>query len=272
MTKNKFYTAKYDRVFKTVLCDEDDKELLQEFLSRLLKRKVEIIEFLRNELPISTTEEKVKTVDVLVKVDGEYTHIELNGTSPKYLHIRNYIYFSTLYTKKVQRGEEYDLTTKFIHIDLTYGMDSDKDVIKYYVQSNDNEKYLENIEIIEYNMDKIMKYWYNKNIQKVNQYKHLIMLDLETNGLKELSKGDDFVEKFEDKITKLNETETFQSAMTYEQDQKLILNTEKRISYNEGMEERSIEIAKSMLKDKVDIEIISKYTGLSKEEINNLMD
>lgn len=272
MTKNKFYTAKYDRVFKTILCDEDDKELLQEFLSRLLERKVEIIEFLRSELPVSTTEEKTKTVDVLVKVDGEYTHIELNGTSPKYLHIRNYMYFSSLYIKKVQKGEEYDLETKFIHIDLTYGMDSGKDIIKYYVQSSDNEKYLENIEIIEYNMDKIMEYWYNQDIQKVNQYKHLIMLDLETNGLKELSKGDDFVGKFEDKITKLNETETFQSAMTYEQDQKLILNTEKRISYNEGKEESKIEIAKSMLVDKVDLVAISKYTGLTEEEISNLKD
>ena len=98
------------------------------------------------------------------------------------------------------------------------------------------------------------------------------MLDLETNGLKELSKGDDFVEKFEDKITKLNETETFQSAMTYEEDQKLILNTEKRISYDEGEKNKQIEIAKSMLKDKVDIDIISKYTGLTKEEITNLKD
>ena len=37
MTKEKkFYTAKYDRVFKTILCNEDNKELFQEFLSRLL--------------------------------------------------------------------------------------------------------------------------------------------------------------------------------------------------------------------------------------------
>ena len=180
----KFYTAKYDRVFKTILCDEDNKDLFQEILSRLLKKKVEIIEFLRNELPVQTTLEKVKTVDVLVKVDGEYTHIEINGSSPKYLHIRNFIYFSTFYCKKVQRGEAYDYVTKFIHIDLTYEMNSEEEYIHYYIQSDKEVKYLENIEIIEYNMDKIMEYWYNKNIQKVNEYKHLIMLDLETKGLK----------------------------------------------------------------------------------------
>ena len=104
MTKEKkFYTAKYDRVFKTILCNEDNKELFQEFLSRLLKKKVKVIEFLRNELPVNTTEEKVKTVDVLVKVDNDYIHIELNTNYNKYLHIRNYIYFSTLYSNKSKK-------------------------------------------------------------------------------------------------------------------------------------------------------------------------
>ena len=37
--KDKFYTAKYDRVFKDIFCDEDNKELLREFLSRTLKRE-----------------------------------------------------------------------------------------------------------------------------------------------------------------------------------------------------------------------------------------
>lgn len=38
----------------------------------------------------------------------------------------------------------------------------------------------------------------------------------------------------------------------------------------EGLKEKSIDIAKNMLKDSLDIEIIMKYTGLSKEEIEKL--
>ena len=38
----------------------------------------------------------------------------------------------------------------------------------------------------------------------------------------------------------------------------------------EGLKEKSIEIAKNMLKDNVDINIISKYSGLSVDEINLL--
>lgn len=35
--------------------------------------------------------------------------------------------------------------------------------------------------------------------------------------------------------------------MNYEEDQKLILNTEKKISYEEGIEESKIKIAKNLL-------------------------
>ena len=271
MNNKKFYTAKYDRVFKTILCDQDNPYLFQEFLSRILKKKVEIVEFLRNELPVNTTLEKVKTVDVLVKADGEYIHIEVNTGIPNYLHIRNFVYFSTLYSKKVQRGESYDYVTKFIHFDFTYNMkDKYEDYLEYYVQTSNGEKYVENIKIIEYNMDKIMEYWYNEDEEKVKEYKHLIMLNLKTDDLKQISRGDDFVDKFNDKLTNLNEQETFQSAMTYEEDQKLILNTEKKISYEEGVNERNIEIAKNLLSKGMDIVDISEVTGLSIEEIKKL--
>lgn len=290
--QKKFYTAKYDRVFKTVLCDEDNPYLLQEFLSRILKKKVEIIEFLKNELPVRNVLERVKTVDVLVKADSEYIHIEVNIGTPKYLHIRNFIFFSTIYSKKTKRGEKYDTDTKFIHLDFTYSNTEEEhkvkniakeDYIEYYVQSSTGEKYVDNIKIIEYNMDKIMEYWYNKNIQKVNEYKHLIMLDLKTKDLEKLSKGDDFVEEVSKKVTELNEQETFQSAMTYEEDQKLILNTEKHISFNEGIEQgieqgivqgieqgskkEKLDIAKKLLSLNISLDDISKATGLSIEEI-----
>lgn len=271
MGNKKFYTGKYDRVFKTVICDEDDKRMFQTFLSRTLKKNVEIVEFLRNELSIQNVLEKVKTVDVLAKVDNEYIHIEVNTNYNNYLHVRNFTYFSSLYSKKVLRGEEYDYRTKFLHIDFTYGLGNSKDeCIKYYIQSDDKERYLDNIEIIEFNMDKIMGYWYNQDKEKVNEYKHLIMLDLKTSDLKRLSKGDDFIMEFEEKITALNEDETFQSLMTYEQDQKFILNTEKRISFEEGAEQKKKEIAKSMLEKDMDIETISEITNLTIEEIEKL--
>ena len=144
------------------------------------------------------------------------------------------------------------------------------DVSYYYLMDKNSRKYIENIEIIEFNMDKIMNYWYNLDNKKVNEYKHLIMLDLDKTNLKKISKGDDFVEEFEKKVTDLNEQETFKSAMTYEENQKLIQNTEKRIAYEEGMEQSKLEIAKNMLNLNLSIESISKVTGLDIDTIKGL--
>jgi len=80
-----------------------------------------------------------------------------------------------------------------------------------------------------------MQFWYDLNEKKINEYKHLIMLDLESSDLKKISKWDEFMEEFESKLTNLNEDETFQSAMTYEEDQKLILNTTKKYAYEDGV-------------------------------------
>ncbi len=40
-------------------------------------------------------------------------------------------------------------------------------------------------------MEKIKNYWYNSDRKKVNEYKHLIMLDLDKNNLDKISIGDD---------------------------------------------------------------------------------
>ena len=46
--------------------------------------------------------------------------------------------------------------------------------------------------------------------------------------------------------------------------------TELEEAREKGKKESILETAKNMLKDNLDIEMISKYTGLSEEEINNL--
>ena len=123
-------------------------------------------------------------------------------------------------------------------------------------------------------MDKITNYWYNSDVDKVNKYKHLIMLDLEKNDLDEMSNGDDFVEAYEDKVTDLNNQETFRSFMTYEEDQRLIQNTEKKMAYedgiSQGIEQEKLEIAKNMLKEKLDIATISRMTGLDADTLEKL--
>ncbi len=271
----KFYKGKVDRVFKSIFANEDDPSLLQEFLSRLLDKKIEIIHFLKNEQPIVSVNDKTKSVDLLVKIDNEYTHLEVNTSYNNLIRTRNFNYFTNIYSRKTTRGQIYDFKTKFLHIDLNYNMPINSDFkYSYFIQTLNGDKYIDNFKIMVFNMDKYMKYWYTNDSENIDKYKHLIMLDLEESDLKKLSIGDDFVKEFEDKITNLNNQETFQSFMSYEDDQRLLNNSYKAMAYEEGMEkgvkQTKIETAKSMLELDIEIDKIIKVTGLSLSEINDL--
>ena len=277
-----FFTAKNDKVFKTILGNEDNKELLKKFLERILNKEIADITYLKNELTINYPEEKRKTVDLLVKTKNEYIHIELNNGYNNYLHMRNFCYLANLYSKKTKVGKEYNIEEKFIQINFTYKNmiknEDKKELRKYYVMDEDNIKFIDNFEIWEYNMDRIMQIWYDNNELEIEKYKHLIMLDSNSIELEKLSKGDELVGEFKKEIEELNENETYTSWLTPEEDAEFILNTEKSISFkegkaegiSEGQKEKQIEIAKALIKNNIDYKIISESTGLSIEEINEL--
>ena len=115
-----------------------------------------------------------------------------------------------------------------------------------------------------------MNFWYSLDIEKVTEYSHLIMLDLEKNSLKELVKYDGKVDEYMEKITKLNTDANFWEVFTPEEDERYIRNTIKRESEKKGERKKSCEIAKNMLAKNLDLNLIMDVTNLSKNEIMKL--
>ena len=267
-----FWHGKYNRPFKEIFGNEKYEDLLREFLQRVLNKKIEEITYLQTELKTGNLVERAKTVDLLVRTEKKLIHVEMNTNNPAYLHLRNACYFFNKISSQTKIGEDYDLEYEFIHIDFTYNMKDSKNVVEKYTISNEDgsKNYLDNIEIWEFNMDIANSFWYNKDEKNINKYKHLIMFDLDKDELKTLSNGDDFVAKYTDELIKLNNSDEFQSWMTYEEDQQMILNTEKKMSYNEGQNDSKLEIAKKMLSRGDDINDIIEVTDLSKDIILNL--
>ena len=99
-------------------------------------------------------------------VNGVTLHIEINSeANATYLHIRNFSYFSEIYNKKTLKGEKYNTKDEFLHIDLSYELSKKfkKSKRVFYVMDNEEYKYVENLKIIEYNMDRIMNFWYDED-------------------------------------------------------------------------------------------------------------
>ena len=279
MTK-KFYKGKNDRVFKATFCNIQNTLLLKEFIERLLNTKINDIKFLRTELNINNVNGKSRTVDVLLEVNGINIHIEVNSDANQiYIHIRNFSYFTEIFNKSTLKGKEYNTKEKFIHFDLSCQLpkkfNDEKRV--FYIKDDKDNKYIDNFKIVEYNMDRIMKFWYDKDVKNIIKYLHLIILDLDLDSLNKLlkefklsEKDDLFVKKFKERIEELNDDDYFVSSISREEDLERIANTKQTLAYEEGSKKTLLETAKNFIKLNVPLEKISEATGLSIEELKEL--
>ena len=106
------------------------------------------------------------------------------------------------------------------------------------------------------------------------------MLDLEKEELEKFERGDKIVAEFREKLFELNENEGFINDFTKEQEAILMHNTAKKIAYKEGessgmkqgRKEQQFEIASNLLNDGLSLERVSKNTGLSIAEIQQLQN
>ena len=115
-------------------------------------------------------------------------------------------------------------------------------------------------------MDKIKKLWYSGD----KEYEFLAILDFDKEELEKVGSGDKYMTEFKKKIENLNDNREYKEFLSAEEDMRKTNNTFKEIGRREGIEENKIEIAKNLLKENVDINIISKTTGLTLEEIKKL--
>ena len=82
-----------------------------------------------------------------------------------------------------------------------------------------------------------------------------------------ISKGDKIMEELSKKVKKLNQDPEILDVIIENEDE-LIRNT----MYEKGIEHNKIEVVRKMLEEQLDIELISKITGMSKDEIDNLKE
>ena len=120
-----FYPLKIDRVFKTILLENEDFKFLNKVLTDILEKEVEIVTLEYVELPVVNTKVKVQILDVLVKIkSGEYLNVEVNINFNNVIKERNLIYYMTEYTQRYKRGGE--VSEKVIQINLNFNKGSQK--------------------------------------------------------------------------------------------------------------------------------------------------
>ena len=267
----KFLTLKYDHMFKTVVLS-DDFTFLNNILSDILEKEVSVEKVKLNELPLEDTEDRVQIVDVLVKTsDNEVINVEVNINFSNTIVERNLMYYFSLLLDNYENKEDNEKASKVIQINLNFEKVGKvpKEEIRIHNMTLGKVEY-DNFKVINVNLLKYKRMWYDKNINGDKDHLYLVMLTSNKNELEELGKKDALAKKVGSKVFELNEEEEAIIQMKMKRHAQIIAKKEKELAEEKGIRKTQITTVKRMLQRDMDIKEIVEISGLTEQEIQNI--
>ena len=264
----KWYTASRDRVFKAVFVNDEYKELFECILKETLKETISITKFHITELAVKTVNERVKMLDVLIEIDNnKFILCEINTSFSTVIKERNLMFLESFSSQRVKRGEKYRKINEIYLINYNFIANLGGPIIRHFTyRDEEGKKYSNSRMIINVNMDKLLKNYYNDGGK--DAYKHLAMLDMDQKSLHDLAQEDEIASMYYNKLMELNTDQEFVQLLSNDDEYELYVESE----ISDAREDAKQEIAKAMLNAHEDLEKIMTYTGLTEIELKALQD
>ena len=232
----------------------------------------------KNELDKNNENDKGERCDYVALLSDTSLNIEVNNNSSLEVLERNMEYAHRLYSKKIRRGEENYQYTQVIQFNLNnFAFKGNDKIVDIYTVTNDDNIGLSNkLIFVQIYVPNLRKKWYTKGIKSLSEEEKYILalVEMDLDKLNDLG-GENIMDEY----VKEAEEVSFEGGVGEAYDKEWALRDQgyrdglsqgKAEGRTEGKSERNIEIAKNLLKNKVDISIIASSTGLSEEEINSL--
>ena len=241
-------------MFHTMINNENRKQYASYFFANFLNKDYEEIyktlKFVKTELDKDIDSEREKRVDFICKLDNEYVLLEMNNRSSSSVLERNLDYAGKIYGNKRERINKYEYN-KVISININnFNFKGNDEVVQRFLIKKDDGSdvyFTDKIQIYNIYLPLIKEKYYNK--EKLSKFEEILLIFNENDKeLHDMMIQNNMIDEAKEKGIKTG------------------IETGKKM----GIETEKIEIAKNLLKENVDINTISKCTGLSLEEIQNL--
>ena len=283
-----------DTMLKAMFQNENRIKYSAKFLSYFIDVEYEDILnnicLAKNELDKNNENDKGERCDYVALLSDTSLNIEVNNNSSLEVLERNMEYAHRLYSKKIRRGEENYQYTQVIQFNLNnFAFKGNDKIVDIYTVTNDDNIGLSNkLIFVQIYVPNLRKKWYTKGIKSLSEEEKYILalVEMDLDKLNDLG-GENIMDEY----VKEAEEVSFEGGVGEAYDKEGALRDQgyrdglsqgkaegfsqgkvegKAEGISEGKNERNIEIAKNLLKNKVDISIIVSSTGLSEEEINSL--
>ena len=267
---------KMDFVFKRIFGNENHPNVLISFLNAVLNLvdPIQSIELKDTTIEKSHLEDKPSRLDVkAVTNKGEHINIEIQLEDEYNMIKRSLYYWSKLYEGQLENRENYQKPSRTICINLLDFNLLNHDKFHSVYRLKDCETQEELTDIIELHFIELQKM---KQVQRVEEVKTKLEAWLyfinqpDSELVQELEKIEVDIKEAKAELIRLSGDR--KERERYEKRRESRLNEISALSYAEekGVKRRNIEIAKNLIQNGLDNELISKSTGLSIEEVEKL--
>ena len=280
--KIKRYPPKMDIIFQAIFGEVGSENITKDFLEKILKRKIEKISLDKN--PILRRElkdDKLGVLDIITELDGkEKCNIEMQLIDKNNIIERMLYYWSKMYTRQIKAGDDYNKLEKTIVILIADFNIKGLEEVEYHstwkiIETNSVKKLIltDKFELDIIELSKIK----GRENEKDQLLDWLVFLENpESERVARKMEENKNLKEAVEKLDRISEDEKMQRIIELREkairDEHAIYAKGLDDGVEKGAREKQIEIAKSMLKENMDIEIIIKITGLTKEEIEKLKE
>ena len=273
-----------DYIFKRVFAYKGNESVLKDFLEALLKIEIKGIKITNPEIIPYEKGEKRGLLDIKAEInDGTMLDVEMQMKNERNTEERATEYMGKMISEQLQVGEDYQNLKKSIVIFIT----------NYNFLKRNSYHSVGRMKFDKTLKDEYVNMGYEKEDEVASKYIEVHYIELPKFKKKELSKftkldqwmciftqnreGIMLAEKENKEIKRAINTLDFLSKDPKERERhnSIVMAEYNRLVsehnfFEDGKKEGKIEIAKKMLKEKVPIEMIEKFTELSKEEIEKI--
>ena len=305
----KIITPKSDVIFKNIFGKEKNIKLLESLLESILGKRKKVVSTIKSkELDIENVTDKVGVLDVqAILEDGTILDIEMQNKNYAYYNKRILFYASKLISSQVETGEQYTEIKDVILINiLDYEIPWMKNYIsKYEINSMDEnnkkvkgltiyfiqlprfererkllEKNVKYEDIVKTKLDEWCVYFSYKNMEVLEMVK-VKNMDIEeaVKLYDELQKRKDVVHlHFSRMMAEMDNKARLKYAVEKAEEKALKkgtaagIETGMRTGMQVGKQAEKEEIIKNLLRQKVDLDVIIKATGVTKDKIDEIME
>jgi len=297
--ETKILSPTIDVVFQALFGEVGSEDITKRFLEQILGEKIISIDLSQNVvLRREKINDKMGVLDVIAKInDKDYVNIEMQVTNQEAIMERMLYYWARKYTQQMKKSNDYTNLQKTIVVLIANFNIKQLNGLEFHTKWKIiEEKHRKNILTNRFEMHII-------GLEKARKEKNVdnelidwleFITNPESERIKEKMAENKELKNAYTKLKEMSEDEKMQRIAEWRQDAIYTENTlyssglkegekrgkaigeeigEKRgkeIGKAIGEKSKQIEIARNMIKEKIDIELISKTTGLTKEEIEKL--